>query len=99
MTTCHKVNILPPPPCPAPPPRLSIPPPWVGGHRLQKFQKKSHQYHIAQDHNCETSLSELMYTSFFSTHCTPQTSENVPFETARPCSHPDPSSHGTMDQG
>ena len=40
--------------------------------------KKMHRYHIAQDCNRETSMSEVMYTSFVLTHCTPQTSENVP---------------------
>ena len=73
-------QILYPPQCPAPP-LLVHPPPGEGGrggrHWLVPGKNVPVSYRI-ELRDCETSLSELMCTSFVLTHCTPQTSENVP---------------------
>ena len=60
-----------PPPCPSPPPR--------GGTVTGWFQKKTAtvSYCTGLD-NYESSLLELMRTSFVLTHCTPKTSQSVP---------------------
>ena len=57
----------PPPPTP---PRVHPPPPWGGGNATVSYCTGLHNY--------ETSLLELMRASFVLTHCTPQTSQNVP---------------------
>ena len=67
--------------CQPPPPRSPPAPPVPGPggcHPLVPKIKKTHQCHIAQERNCETSLSELMCASFVLTHSTPPSSEKVP---------------------
>ena len=61
-----------------PPPRVH-PPPGGGGdrHRLVPKNNATVSY-CAGLHIYESSLLELMRTSFVLTHCTPQTSQNVP---------------------
>ena len=62
-----------------PPPPLVHPPQGGGGgsHWLISGKNVSVSYWIELC-NRETSLSELMWTSFVVTHCTPLTFENVP---------------------
>ena len=75
----HLCGLPPPPPSQSPLPPVYPPlvPACPLAHPLVP-EKKTHQYHIAHDRNCEMSLSELICTSFVLTHCTPQTPENVP---------------------
>ena len=66
---------VPPPPCPSPP---RVHPPR-GGNRHRLVPKKNATVSYCTGlHNCESPLLELMRTSFVLTHCTPQTSQNVP---------------------
>ena len=61
-----------------PPPPVSIPP-RGGGNRHQLVPKKIATVSYCTGlHNYESSLLELMCTPFVLTHCTPQTSQNVP---------------------
>ena len=64
--------LLPPPP--------HVHPPLGGGNRHRLVPKKNNATvsYCTGLHNCESSLLELMRTSFVLTHCTPQTSQNVP---------------------
>ena len=64
------------PPCPSPPPVSIPPPPGGGGNRHRLVQKKNATVSYCTGlHNYESSLLELMCTSFVLTHCTPQTSK------------------------
>ena len=66
-----ELGYLPPPPRVHPPP-VSIPPP-----RLVPKKTPTVSYCTGL-HNYESLLLELMRTFFVLTHCTPQTSQNVP---------------------
>ena len=73
----RKTIKTPPPPMSIPPP-LSTPPRGGGGASPTSTRKDALVSFCTALRNCETSFSDLMCAYFVLTHCTPQTSQNVP---------------------
>ena len=57
---------------------VSTPPPGGGDRHRLVPKKNATVSHCTGSHNHESSLLELMRTSFVLTHCTPETSQHVP---------------------